>query len=50
MNQNMRKQKSEILFDYVTIKIANSRIEKGFLAIPVSLIDIFPKIRIAQLK
>jgi len=43
MKQNIEKQKSEVPFDYVTIKTTKSRIEKGLLAIPVSLIDIFPK-------
>ena len=39
----MQKTKSQIPFDYVTIKITESRIQKGLLAIPVSLIDLFPK-------
>lgn len=34
---------SNIEYDYITIKITRSRIDKGLLAIPVSLINIFPK-------
>ncbi len=40
---NMQKVKSEIGYGYVTIKITRSRINKGLLAIPVSLLDRFPK-------
>jgi hypothetical protein len=36
------KQKSDINYNYSTIKVTKSRIEKGLLAIPVSLIDKFP--------
>lgn len=43
MKANIEKQKSEVPFNYITIKTTKSRIEKGLLAIPVSLIDIFPK-------
>jgi len=39
----MEKVISSISFDYRTIKTTKSRIEKGLLAIPVSLIDLFPK-------
>ncbi len=39
----MKKIKSKIPFDYITIKTTKSRIDKGLLAIPVSLIDLFPK-------
>lgn len=39
----MKKVKSELPLSYVTIKTTKSRIDKGLLAIPVSLIDIFPK-------
>jgi len=39
----MQKVKSEIGYSYVTIKITRSRINKGLLAIPVSLLDRFPK-------
>lgn len=39
----MQKVDSQIPFDYVTVKTTKSRIEKGLLAIPVSLIDLFPK-------
>lgn len=34
---------SKIEYDYFTIKVTQSRINKGLLAIPVSLIDVFPK-------
>src|SRR5436190_19732577 len=40
---NTQKVRSEIGFNYVTIKITRSRIDKGLLAIPVSLLDRFPK-------
>jgi len=39
----MEQVKSDIPIDYITIKITKARIEKGLLAIPVSLIHIFPK-------
>lgn len=39
----MIKLKSNIPFDYITVKTTKSRIDKGLLAIPVSLIDMFPK-------
>jgi len=39
----MKKVKSELPLSYVTIKTTKSRIDKGLLAIPVSLIDLFPK-------
>jgi hypothetical protein len=39
----MKKVKSNLPLDYVTLKTTKSRIDKGLLAIPVSLIDIFPK-------
>jgi predicted restriction endonuclease len=39
----MKKINSSVPFNYVTIKITKSRIDKGLLAIPVSLIDLFPK-------
>lgn len=39
----MKKVNSQIPFDYVTVKITKSRIDKGLLAIPVSLVDLFPK-------
>lgn len=39
----MQKLKSIIPFDYVTIKTTKSRIQKGLLAIPTSLIDLFPQ-------
>jgi hypothetical protein len=41
----MKKEKSDVPFNYVTIKTTQSRIDKGLLAIPVTLIDIFPKNR-----
>jgi hypothetical protein len=39
----MQKVKNEVGYSYVTIKITKSRINKGLLAIPVSLLDKFPK-------
>lgn len=39
----MKKINSPIPFDYVTVKTTKSRISYGFLTIPVSLIDVFPK-------
>jgi len=39
----MERVKSELPFDYVTIKVTQSRIDKGLIAIPVSLIDLFPQ-------
>jgi hypothetical protein len=39
----MQKVKNEIGYSYITIKITKSRINKGLLAIPVSLLDKFPK-------
>lgn len=39
----MKKLPTNIPFSYVTIKTTKSRIEKGLLAIPMSLIDLFPK-------
>lgn len=39
----METQESEIPLNYTTIKTTSSRIAKGLLAIPVSLVDLFPK-------
>lgn len=39
----MEKIKSKIPFNYKTIRVTQSRLNKGLLAIPVSLIDYFPK-------
>jgi len=39
----MQKVKNEIGYNYITVKITKSRINKGLLAIPVSLLDKFPK-------
>jgi len=39
----MQKMQSEIGYNYITIKITQSRINKGLLSIPVSLLDRFPK-------
>jgi len=39
----MKKLKTNIPFNYATVKTTKSRIDKGLLAIPVSLIDLFPK-------
>jgi hypothetical protein len=41
----MLTKKTNIGCDYQIIKITQSRIDKGLLAIPVTLIDIFPKIK-----
>ncbi len=41
----MIKTDSKILFSYKTVKITQSRINKGLLAIPTSLIDYFPNER-----
>src|SRR5215467_5226640 len=40
---NMQKVQSEIGYNYITIKVTQSRINKGLLSIPVSLLDRFPK-------
>ncbi len=37
------RSQSQIAYNYATIKITKSRIDKGLLAIPVSLIEWFPK-------
>lgn len=39
----MVKEKSKIALNYVTVATTKSRIDKGLLAVPVSLIDMFPK-------
>ena len=39
----MKITESRLSFSYKTIKVTRSRINKGLLAIPVSLIDYFPK-------
>ena len=39
----IQKVKNEIGYSYVTIKATSSRINKGLLAIPISLLDRFPK-------
>jgi len=39
----MKRIKTDIPFNYLTIKTTKSRIDKGLLSIPVSLIDYFPK-------
>lgn len=39
----MEKTITDLPFDYQTIKTTKSRIDKGLLAIPVSLMGIFPK-------
>jgi hypothetical protein len=41
-NENYSKRESDINYNYSTIKITKSRIDKGLLAIPVSLTDRFP--------
>lgn len=37
------KNKSEIIYDYSTVRITRSRIEKGLIAIPLSLSKWFPR-------
>lgn len=37
------KNKSEIIYDYSTVRITRSRIEKGLIAIPLSLAKWFPR-------
>lgn len=37
------RRESRISYNYATIKITQSRLSKGLLAIPVSLLDYFPK-------
>ena len=39
----METVESKLPFNYKTIRVTQSRINKGLLAIPVSLIDYFPK-------
>lgn len=39
----MKKEIAKIPLNYVSLKTTKSRIDKGLLAIPISLIDIFPK-------
>ena len=39
----MKKIKTDIPFNYITVKTTKSRIDKGLLAIPSSLIHVFPK-------
>jgi hypothetical protein len=39
----MKQVISEIPLNYITVKVTQSRIDKGLLAIPVSLINIFPQ-------
>jgi len=39
----MKIIESKIPFSYKTIRVTQSRIDKGLLAIPVSLVDYFPK-------
>ncbi|MGH2645612.1 MAG: HNH endonuclease signature motif containing protein, partial [Chitinophagaceae bacterium] len=39
----MNRETSKVPYHYITIKTTKSRIDKGLLAIPVSLIELFPK-------
>lgn len=39
----MEQVNSDIPLSYITVKVTKSRINKGLLAIPTSLIDLFPK-------
>ncbi len=43
LKSNIKQVNSIIEYNYLTIKVTQSRIDKGLLAIPVSLIDMFPK-------
>lgn len=43
LKSNVQTIKSNVEYDYLTLKVTQSRINKGLLAIPVSLLDIFPK-------
>ena len=43
LKSKIKIEVSKIEYNYLTIKITQSRIDKGLLAIPVSLIDVFPK-------
>jgi len=43
LKSKIKRVNSTIEYDYVTIKITQSRIDKGLLSIPVSLIDVFPQ-------
>lgn len=42
MKSNIVQINSEIDYNYITIKATQSRIDKGLLTVPVSLIDYFP--------
>lgn len=42
LKPKIKTEISKIEYDYLTIKVTQSRIDKGLLAIPVSLIDVFP--------
>lgn len=42
LNPKIIKVNSAIEYNYLTIKVTQSRIDKGLLSIPVSLIDVFP--------
>jgi hypothetical protein len=39
----MKRVNSDIPLSYITVKVTKSRMNKGLLAIPMSLIDLFPK-------
>lgn len=41
--KNTLKKPSEISYNYATIKITQSRIDKGLLAIPIGLAESFPR-------
>lgn len=43
--ENYLRRKSDINYNYSTIKITKSRIDKGLLAVPVSLTDKFPPVK-----
>ena len=43
LKENVKITASDMPFNYTTIKLTQSRINKGLLAIPVSLLNLFPK-------
>lgn len=43
IKENVKIMASDVPLNYTTIKVTQSRINKGLLAIPVSLLNLFPK-------
>jgi hypothetical protein len=41
----MNKVRSELPLSYITVKTTKSRIDKGLLAIPASLVHLFSKVK-----